>query len=139
MQSRSLITLAAVVALASATGYAQSNSMRVSVPFEFTVGRTVLPAGDYTVQSNSLPRVVSLQTTNRDSAAFVIAIQAGRDKAQEQPTLVFNRYGSNYFLASIWWAASTDGLEFPKTKTEIEVAKTAGLRRPEQVTLMASR
>jgi hypothetical protein len=52
---------------------------------------------------------------------------------------VFNHYGSNYFLAKVWWAASTDGLEFPKTKTEIETAKTAGLRRPEQVTLMASR
>jgi hypothetical protein len=139
MQSRSLITLAAVVALAPVTGYAQSNSMRVSVPFEFTVARTVLPAGDYTVQSNSLQRVVSLQTTNRDSAASVIAIQAVRDKAQEQPTLVFNRYGSNYFLASIWWAGVTSGLELPKSKTEKELAKTASARRPEQVLLMASR
>jgi hypothetical protein len=139
MKSRSLITLAAVVALASVSGYAQSSSMRVSIPFEFTVGRTVLPAGDYTVHGNSFVGLVGFQTTNLDSRACVVAIRAVRDKAQDQSILVFNHYGSNYFLARVWWAASTDGLEFPKTRTEIEAAKTAGVRRPEQVTLMASR
>ena len=139
MKSRSLITLAAVVALASVSGYAQSSSLRVSIPFEFTVGQTVLPTGDYAVQGNSLAGLVSFQTTNLNSRAFLAPIRAVRGKAQEQATLVFNRYGSNYFLAKVWWASSTDGLEFTATKTEIEVAKTAGVRRPEQVTLMASR
>jgi hypothetical protein len=139
MKSRSLITLAAVVALASVSGYAQSSSMRVSIPFEFTVGQTVLPAGDYAVQGNSLAGLVSIQTTNLNSRAFATAIRAVRSNAQDQPTLVFNHYGSSYFLAKAWWASSTDGLEFPKTKTEIEAAKTAGVRRPEQLTLMASR
>jgi hypothetical protein len=78
MKSRSLITLAAVVALASVSGYAQSSSMRVSIPFEFTVGRTVLPAGDYAVQGTSSSGVVSFQTTSLDSRAFAAAIQAVR-------------------------------------------------------------
>jgi len=62
-----------------------------------------------------------------------------RSGAPEQSTLVFNRYGSSYFLADIWWAGVTSGLELPKSKTEKELAKTASARRPEQVLLMASR
>lgn len=139
MKSRFLITLAAAVAFASVSGYAQSSSLRVSVPFEFTVGSTVLPAGDYTVQGIPSVGGVRIQTTSLDSATVVVALRAVRDIVKEQPTLVFNRYGTSYFLAQVWWPASTDGIEFPKSKTESEVAKTAGIRRPEQVTLMASR
>jgi hypothetical protein len=139
MKSRSLITLAAVVALASVTGYAQSSGIRVSVPFEFAVGQAVFPAGDYTVRAATSAGLVRLQAANPSSGGYVHANRAVRDNTQEQPTMVFNRYGNNYFLARIWWAASADGLEFPRTKTEIELAKTAGVRRPEQVTLVASR
>jgi hypothetical protein len=139
MKSRSLITLAAVVALASVSGFAQSSSILASVPFEFTVGRTVLPAGDYTVQGISSLSRVRFQTTSLDPTAFVAAIRAVRSSAQDQPTLEFHRYGSTYFLARVWWASSTEGLEFPTTKAETELARTAGIRRPERVTLMASR
>jgi hypothetical protein len=138
MKSRFLIAFAAVVALASVSAYAQT-SMRVSVPFEFTVGRTVLPAGEYIVQGNTSLGGASLQTAHAGPGAYALAVPAVRNNAQDQPTLVFNHYGSSYFLVSAWWGASTQGLEFPRTKTEIEAAKTAGVRRPEHLTLLASR
>ncbi|MGA2329118.1 MAG: hypothetical protein ABSH05_22875 [Bryobacteraceae bacterium] len=62
-----------------------------------------------------------------------------RSGAPEQSTLVFNRYGSSYFLADIWWAGDAAGVELPKSKAEKELAKTASLRQPEHVVLMASR
>ena len=86
MKSRFLIAFAAVVALASVSAYAQT-SMRVSVPFEFTVGRTVLPAGEYIVQGNTSLGGASLQTAHAGPGAYALAVPAVRNNAQDQPTL----------------------------------------------------
>jgi hypothetical protein len=95
MKSRSLITLAAVPAWASVSGYAQSSRMRASVPFEFTVGRTVLPAGDYAVPGISSLGGARLQATNPGSGTFVSAVWAARDDAQVPPASACKSPGRN--------------------------------------------
>ena len=48
----SLLALAMSVALSmSAAAHAQTTQLKVAVPFDFMAGDTVLPAGDYDVQS----------------------------------------------------------------------------------------
>jgi hypothetical protein len=101
----------------------------------------VLPAGEYEIHDCGL-EVLSLMAMRSDDSRHVVLFTgnaASRNSAPDQSSLVFHRYGSNYFLADIWWAGVTSGLELPKSKTEKELAKTASARRPEQVLLMASR
>lgn len=141
MKSRWLIALAAVAALVPVSSFAQSTRLRVTVPFEFRAGRTVLPAGDYQVQdiASMGNGTVRIRTGDLSSQAYVFAHLALRDSELDKSILVFNRYGNTHFLSKVWWAGSTVGVELSRAKAETELAKTAGLRRPEQVTLMASR
>ena len=57
------ITAFALLAMANfalaGTSYAQSNGVRAQVPFAFTVGDKVLPAGNYTIRSET-PQVIEI-------------------------------------------------------------------------------
>jgi hypothetical protein len=48
---RNLFAIALSLPLLSTAAHAQTTQLKASVPFEFIAGDTVLPAGDYDVQS----------------------------------------------------------------------------------------
>ena len=54
------ITAIALFAIANfalaGTSFAQSNGVRANVPFDFTVGNKLLPAGTYTIKEESQRR-----------------------------------------------------------------------------------
>ena len=142
MKLRWLVTLAALATLAGVSAYAQIGStLRVSVPFEFTVNNTVLPAGEYSISSTGLDNlgITAMRSSDNQRVVLFTGNSASRNTPVDQSTLEFHRYGNNYFLADIWWAEGASGLELLKSKTEKEVAKTASMRRPERVVLVASR
>jgi hypothetical protein len=58
-------------------------------------------------------------------------VQAGR--VQERARLVFNRYGSQYFLSQVWTAADNMGVELLKSRSERTLAQSsAGEHAPER-------
>ena len=107
--------------LAVATAFAQDLT-KATIPFDFTVGRTNMTAGAYTVRS-IVPGTIQL--VRDDHKASVIALTNGV-QARKTPagsSLVFTRYGNSYFLSRVWTAGSSTGRELPKSKLEIEVAR----------------
>jgi hypothetical protein len=140
MSFRGLKTLGVFATLALASSYGQMmTQMRVTIPFDFTVGKAVLPAGVYEIQKQGAFQNQFLFTHAGGPGTFVAGYSVERSSATEQATVVFNRYGGTYFLQSIWPGDDALGMGIVKSKTESEFAKTASVRRPEQVTLIASR
>jgi hypothetical protein len=121
-----VMVLLAVVLLGAPASYAQSPAGARpvwDVPFDFVVGDQTLPAGQYTVQHGVTPGTVLVRSLDGQTSHFRIAntIQAGNSK--DQSTLVFNRYGSQNFLARVWVAGRGDGVELKQSKVEREMAR----------------
>ncbi len=120
-----IITLATVSAIISAS--AQSSDMKVvaSVPFDFTIGRQVMPAGEYTVKRLSQnSRAILIQSADGSASRIVQPIPTQSAKEQEQGKLVFHRYGNQYFLSQIWSAGETVGNELRKSAAERELERS---------------
>ena len=116
----SAMALIAILATAASTPAQSNYGMRITVPFDFTIGDKTYPSGSYTVgvSSNNLD-LIRLQATETSKTAFVTSTiplkTAGDD---HQPELVFNRYGDRYFLHRVWLGAQ--GHQLPKSKLERE-------------------
>lgn len=128
----------AILMLVAGAGFgaaAQSNDrIVVNIPFEFTVGKAALPAGEYVVVRRKM-NLLEVRGTDSDAAAIVTTTPLAVDEAGERAQIVFNRYGEKYFLAGV---QSLDGSMIVKasaSKDEQRLAK-AGVER--QVIALAS-
>jgi len=110
----------------------------VNIPFAFTAGEKVLPAGEYRVEKSARGSLMLLiQRTDRSAAAFVPSIAAQANATQTQSKLVFHRYGNRYFLSQVWIAGYLQGRELPKSAQEKEQALASNMTA-DQVTIVAS-
>jgi hypothetical protein len=106
--------------VASLGSDAQTTDLIASIPFEFRVGSAALPPGDYRVQHTN--GVLTLRTaTGEGKAAVALANSAHRRATDKPSTLVFNRYGKEYFLSKVWGPASPTGHVLPPGKLEREM------------------
>ena len=92
-----LLTIATLSATAGAR--AQERAVIANIPFNFTVGEKVLPAGEYTLSSPS-SGIVLIRSANQQFVAEVVASHSNHE-TYAGTKLVFNRYGSEYFLHRI--------------------------------------
>jgi hypothetical protein len=113
---------------------AQSGMQVANIPFQFNVGKAVLPSGEYHVKSVDSSTVL-IQSKDGRKAAVALTIGVSSSKEGDKGKLVFNRYGNQYFLSKIWRAGNREGRELLKSRTEIEVAKN--ISRPEATTVAA--
>jgi len=100
--------LAVVLAFSAVSAYGQSvvQRERFVVPFNFSVGQKVLPAGEYTFSTEK--SIVRIQS--RDGKQNLIAMPYRTRIASQSHAntrLTFKRYGDSYVLAQVWLA---DGL-----------------------------
>lgn len=115
--------------------YGQSSSvMTAKIPFQFHVGKTSLPAGDYTVKPLS-PAALLIRSDDCRSSAIVLTISAQTSQVQDKGRLVFNKYGDQYFLSKVWHPANNMGRELLRSKLERELAKN--MSRPQTTILTA--
>jgi len=114
-----LVVLATV--LLTQAGFAATSSMFVNVPFQFTVNDTEMPAGRYLV-SRITENAVALQLENGAKSLFVLTHSKERLSPEDLGELVFDRFGSRYFLAEVWERNSGTGRELQKPKLE-KIAK----------------
>src|SRR5215471_5806974 len=92
-----------VALLAAASICAQgSQKMVVQVPFGFHVGESVLPSGQYTVDTDAAPGIVRLRSADGKSTAMIIGMNVQTVATPTAGKLIFNRYGEEYFLHQIW-------------------------------------
>jgi hypothetical protein len=108
-------------AIACASLHAQTIDMRVNVPFDFRMGETLMPAGEYAIHHSAGVLAVREQG-GPHAAAFDLTLPASRKGAPTKGALEFNRYGDSYFLAKIWAPESRDGRALATSKREKELA-----------------
>ena len=129
--------LAAVVLLAVGSVYAQMGNsyVKAKIPFDFTVGNTTLPAGEYRISAmNSLG---TLSVVGQGSAMSLIGSHAVLANDPSATTkLVFHQYGDRYFLYRIWVEGEERGRELGQTRLEQELASN---RRPGSVAITAQK
>jgi hypothetical protein len=110
--------------LAAGSAFAQSdNEIRANVPFDFVVGKTTLPSGNYQIVKLSMTSEhVAIQGTNTKAAMIAYAGPQEVRQPSNRTKLVFHRYGDRYFLSQIWVEGSNRMRTLPKSELEKEVA-----------------
>src|SRR6476659_3663246 len=94
----SMFTLCAAVASANAQ---LSIPIRAKIPFDFNVGDKKLPAGEYTfrrLSEFSDSKMMSVSSVDASSRMFQSTLGAQVLTPKNESTLVFHRYGDQYFL-----------------------------------------
>lgn len=112
---------AALVTAATATAQIH-RPMTVNVPFSFTAAKTSFPAGKCELRPTSHQHMLTLRCEGEPGGIFLTGHGAYRTPARTESVLIFNRYGSRYFLSQVWAAGSSDGVELSKSKVERELA-----------------
>ncbi len=139
-------TVGFLIALSTVSAFAQTaNPVNAKIPFEFSVSNRTLPAGNYTLGKMMSSQTMVVRSQDRKIAISSVATVTTDKKEAAATTLIFHRYGNQYFLARIEMEGRENGLELPKTKAEREAAKRANERHlatngsaPEIVTVPAS-
>lgn len=104
------------------TASAQDHAAIANIPFGFYVANTWLPAGTYTLASDSRrPNVIAVR--NEKGKFAVLSIGNVEDTQSRPGTLVFKKYGNQYFLHEISCSACGMNVEFSDSKRE-KVART---------------
>ncbi len=135
MSKRAFATLSLMTLFVAAPMFAES-PIKATIPFNFRVGATLMPAGEYTVSYN-IPNVVVIAREDRKAACVAITMAVQSAKAPEVGKLIFNSYGDSHFLSQIWNPGYDQGRELHKTKTEVEFAKNFGAGRLASVRVTA--
>jgi len=115
--SRSLLTAASLVLLFAASllsmpAGAQSvqPTMKLDVPYEFTVGSKVLPAATYTFSMSDNPNVLLVKSEKSSPVvAFVMARIMQPNDFLSNGSVVFDNNGGRRTIAELW-LPGTDGL-----------------------------
>lgn len=122
-------TLAVAVALvislvAAGRSVARPRVVSAYIPFQFEVGNSKLPAGQYEVESvptgNSTIQSIR-RADGRAAARFSTMITEPRD-GNSAPELVFHKYGNDYFLSEIR-TGDNHTLQLFKSRQERESAR----------------
>ena len=118
-----VVTLALTLAVVSANGQSTANKVVANVPFEFSVGYKMLPAGDYSVQSIvSAGNGLLIQSTDGKISALRLSEATRQIKERTKARLVFHRYGQRYFLAEVWNGVDNAGRQLTKSQEERTIA-----------------
>ena len=143
--SRMIVALVVLSLVTAWPALAQSVTVlaKAEVPFSFVVGQKTLPAGEYEIRPGNKVNKDTLWIKKTDSSATASVITFGQSGKRKQtgPYLVFNRYGSQYYLSQVWTEFDQFGRQTPKTAAEKELIQAGGPKManawPEVVLLSA--
>jgi hypothetical protein len=135
---RHLFALAMLTALTGSGLFAQT-VMKAGIPFDFAVGRAALPAGEYHITCDNNGVVTFRELAGKHNAVVLTRPSEGAAPSgiqQDAGKLLFQRYGNEYFLLSVWKPAAREGMAAPLGVRQKELAREAA--RPE-MTIVALR
>ena len=114
----SMFSLCAAVATANAQF---SIPVRARIPFDFSVGDKKLEAGEYTfsrLSGFSDNKVISVSGADASAHLFQSTSAAQVLRPKSESTLVFHKYGDQYFLEQIWTGGEQEGTQLPESRSE---------------------
>jgi hypothetical protein len=135
-------TAIALIAMANfvlaGTSFAQSNGVRATVPFDFTVGTRLLPSGTYTIEKKSMNENVIVIESHDKPIAVLSLVNRDSNKSPNGGKLLFHKYGGQYFLSEILCDSEDMNVEIPPSKTEKRVQlQQATLESSSQIAVAA--
>jgi len=107
---------------------------KATVPFDFTVGQTRMPAGTYEISPLSHAIVIRDSKTAKSILSLFNSEEASR--GDSTPKLVFHRYGDKYFLSQVSRGHGGAVMQLPTSKLEEEV-RIAGSTVPQKTVVAA--
>ena len=123
----SLLCFCALAVIPAAwTARAQSNSIKVSVPFDFVIDGKVIPLGKYTISRSSSSGSQGLRIRSADGHVNR-SFNTSRAKSETPKPLqvVFNVYGNQHFLSQVFWPGSVNGFQLNKCEAELSLEEAA--------------
>jgi hypothetical protein len=118
------LTMLPLMATAQLTG---TEKIVAQVPFGFVVGSKVVPSGEWTVQhANTDARILFIRNTDAAVGMFSNISLVEAKKAPGHCTLVFHKYGNQYFLSGVNIADSPIGYRLPESRAEAETRAQNG-------------
>ena len=123
MKHLSKLAITGAVFAFAFTAAAQAQSLRVSVPFKFHAGATVLPAGDYDVKVEQASQRITIVSLDGKGSCFLPYMASYTSNKPGKGHLVFTQYGGVSFLHRVRPDPTNGGFELFTTKAEREMAK----------------
>src|SRR5579871_3623874 len=84
--------------------HAQVLDEQAQIPFDFWLGHTVMPAGEYSIYHMNSGAVVVRRGGDHPTSAVFLAEPLSRNETRGEGKLQFTHYGDIYFLSRIWVA-----------------------------------
>jgi hypothetical protein len=121
--TRSIALLGLFFMLAIASANAQTPSrVEVNIPFDFSAGKATLKAGTYSIKRTSANVLVIRSVDEKTTALVNAPLTIGSRDSKAGERLVFNQYGSQYFLAQVWLSVDT-GRQLFTSNAETKAAR----------------
>jgi hypothetical protein len=100
------------------------NNFEVQVPFQFHVGNTKLPAGQYRIHvlDDSDLSVMEIMSTDGSISALFQVQETEANSTPAKSELLFNKYGNRYFLAKLFEEGSASGSQVIESRYEKTVS-----------------
>ena len=134
------ITATALLAIANlamaGTSFAQSKGVQANVPFDFTVGNQVLPAGTYKIQAQS-EGVIAIKNHDKPIELLTLVDQDGT-RSPKGGKLIFHKYGDHYFLSEVLCDSASMNVELHPSKTEKRVRLQQAMVNPSSEVFIAT-
>ena len=132
------LMLGGLVSLTARQAGAQDRVVTADIPFEFTVCKEQLPAGKYRIEpfSRSNPSIMVFRSQDNHSVEIACTRDVQGTKLSGKGKLIFNRYGTQYFLSEVWLPGELTGNEVLKSeREEALLTELAPRKKREKVTI----
>src|SRR5688572_16622635 len=105
------LVLGVLVLLTAMQAAAQDRVLTADIPFEFTVCKEQLPAGEYRIEpfSRAKPSIMIFRSEDNRLVEIVCTNDVQGTKLPAAGKLIFNRYGNQYFLTEMWFPGERTG------------------------------
>jgi len=134
---RQSIVSGVIAVLTITAAHAQPAAISVTIPFDYSAGGKVLPAGEYKVQTGA-NGVIMLRNFEQGASAMIFGNRVQSNKVSQDVKLVFHRYDDSYFLSEVWADPGTSR-SFSLRPSRAEREQIANLGAPVTVGLTAHR
>lgn len=122
-----LAGLCFAVLLTADSAHAQNTpTVKVNVPFEFSINGEPLPSGDYTISRafDANPRELVIRGDD-GRATHSFSTQRVESETPQRVRILFHRYGDRTFLSQIWASGTKNGHQVNKCKLELAMEQNA--------------
>ena len=138
---RSIAIFGLFFMLAMTSVQAQSR-VEVKVPFDFAIGKVQFKAGTYSFRKVT-DNTLTVRDVNGEGTTLVDApLTIGSRSSKAGERLVFNQYGTQYFLSQVWLSSETGRQLFTsgaEKRAAIDYKLANNDKKPQRVEITARR